>query len=382
MTTTFKPLHPTTLADPFAEFARLRESAPVHWYDQLGAWVLSRHADCHEVLRNSAVFARDPRRAWREMPEERRNIQTQDPPEQLELRQAVMRALHSQDIAGVTARAATDLRRDIERRSGSGPFNLMEPAAEAAITVINSIVGSVEHDVASYAPIFRGLTRAMDSGIDPSRLDAGRAAGEALSASVRTWFTAEPRAGMIATLQSNPAIAGVPEHYVHNTMGGVFNAGFSTLYASTGSIVRLLLQRRDVLGQLTDEVTASTGVHELLRFTSPAQATSRFVVSDTEIGGVGIPAGSTVVTLLAAANRDPLAFDRPDDLVVYRSPNPHLAFAWGPHVCLGAQLATAWAGEVVRMLRDLGPSIALAEHPSYLDSATLRTLVDLPVVVR
>lgn len=384
MTTTYdlQPLAASTLADPFSEYSRLRSVAPVMWHEQLGSWVVSRHPDCLEVLRNSAVFARDPRRAGREMAEERRNIQTQDPPEQLELRSIVMRTLHDQDIAGITRRAGDRLRQEFERRRGGDPFDLMELAAGAAIEVINAVVGSVEHDVANYAPIFRGLTRAMDSGLDASRLEAGREAGAALSESVRTWFTAAAPGGMIADLRSNPVIAGIPDHYVHNTMGGVFNAGFSTLYASTGSITRLLLERPDVLERLTDEVAAATGIHELLRFLSPAQATSRYALSDTTLGGVRIAAGSTVVTLLAAANRDPDVFDRPDDVDVRRSPNPHLAFAWGPHVCLGAQLATAWGGQVVRVLRALGPSLAAHGHPEYLDSATLRTLVALPVVVR
>lgn len=184
---------------------------------------------------------------------------------------------------------------------------------------------------------------------------------------------------MIAELQNNEIVNGMPSSYVHNSLGGVFNAGFSTLFAATGSISLLLLGRPDLLEALRDEELLKTGVHELLRITSPAQATSRFAIEDVVLSGVTIPAGSTVVTLMAAANRDSRVFHHPDEIILDRNPNPHLAFAWGPHVCLGSQLATVWIQELICFLHQLGDTFQLRGDPTFMDTATLRNLTNLPV---
>ncbi|WP_315765132.1 MULTISPECIES: cytochrome P450 [unclassified Bradyrhizobium] len=381
-TAIYRPIDADTIADPFSVFAELRKAAPILWHEELKSWVLSRHADCQEVLRNHIIFARDPRRVGIPMREERRNIQTEDPPEQKELRRIMIRALHHQDIDGICADARRRFQTAVLDMDGTGPFNLMKLAAQAAMEIINTIVGSVQYEAASYYPIFRDLTRAMDSGLDRTRLEAGVAAGTELSEAVRTWFTATPDSGMLAELKCNDAVRNMPAYYVNHTLGGVFNAGFSTLYASIGSISLLLLQRPEALDQLRGKTLVATGVDELLRFTSPAQATSRFAVYDTTLGGITIKAGSTIVTLMAAANRDPSVFECPDDLEVERDPNPHLAFAWGPHICLGAQLARVWTAEIVRFLQEVRGTIQIVEEPIYMDSATLRNIVDLKVEVR
>jgi len=378
----YKPIDPLTIANPFSVFAELRSKSPIFWHDEMQSWVVSRYVDCREILRNHALFAKDPRRAGLKMREERRNIQTEDPPELLTLRGIMMRALHSQDIDGICTSARCQFQNAVLERASQPSFNLMTLAGPAAMDVINRIVGSVEYTAASYAPIFRDLTRAMDSGLDLARLEPGRAAGIALSDGVATWFTATPNAGMISDLNASPIVAEMPRHYVENSLGGVFNAGFSTLYASTGSIALLLLERMNLLDSLPETLLSQTGVDELLRFISPAQATSRLAVVDTEIGGVKIQAGSSLIVLMAAANRDPAIFENPDELHFDRSPNPHLAFAWGPHVCLGAQLAKAWAAEIIRFLHETRGRIELVGEPSYMDTATFRNITDLPIIVR
>ena len=80
-------------------------------------------------------------------------------------------------------------------------------------------------------------------------------------------------------------------------------------------------------------------VEETLRFHSPFSATVRRTTRATEIAGVAIPQGGIVVPLMASANRDESVFDRADEFVIDRDPNPHLAFGFGIHNCLGAHLA-------------------------------------------
>ena len=82
-----------------------------------------------------------------------------------------------------------------------------------------------------------------------------------------------------------------------------------------------------------------TAFDEFLRYFSVTQAESRTATHDTEVGGHPVKAGERVFIVWASANRDPEIFDRPDEIVLDRSPNRHLGFGWGPHRCIGAGLA-------------------------------------------
>lgn len=91
-------------------------------------------------------------------------------------------------------------------------------------------------------------------------------------------------------------------------------------------------------------------IEEQLRYSSPIQGLYRTASADYEIGGVTIPAGSSVLLSFGAANRDPSAFENPDDYRADRNPRQHIAFGYGAHMCLGAQLARMEAQAVLREL--------------------------------
>lgn len=90
------------------------------------------------------------------------------------------------------------------------------------------------------------------------------------------------------------------------------------------------MQQPELLEQLRDAAALlSTGVNELLRYDGPSQALSRVALRQTEIRGVTIQPGDVVLTLLAAANRDPAEFTKPNEILLDRKPNRHLGFGWG-----------------------------------------------------
>jgi cytochrome P450 len=94
-------------------------------------------------------------------------------------------------------------------------------------------------------------------------------------------------------------------------------------------------QRDQLRGNL--ELT-HTAFEEFLRFYSVTQAEARTATEATEIGGFEVGAGERIYIVWASANRDPDAFDRPDEIILDRSPNRHVGFGWGPHRCIGAGL--------------------------------------------
>jgi cytochrome P450 len=117
-------------------------------------------------------------------------------------------------------------------------------------------------------------------------------------------------------------------------------AGNETLTNFIGNSVIALIRNPVELERLRREpALIESAVEELLRYDSPVQATHRVLTEDTKIDGVNLRKGSVVLCLLGSANHDSTVFEDPQKLDLRRTPNPHLAFGYGTHYCLGAQLA-------------------------------------------
>ncbi|MEO5876318.1 MAG: cytochrome P450, partial [Streptosporangiaceae bacterium] len=179
---------------------------------------------------------------------------------------------------------------------------------------------------------------------------------------------------------TGPDEAGLDAVFVANTMRVMFQGGYSTMVASIGSLTQTLLHHPGVLEEIqANPGLTPTAVEEIVRFDGPVQGTSRVAVTGTTLRGQTIAAGQTVLTLYAAANHDPEAFDRPGELLLSRSPNPHLGFGWGPHSCLGTISAQTVLSALLTTLAG-HPAALRAAGPAQRDTtATMRRLAVLPV---
>ncbi len=138
----------------------------------------------------------------------------------------------------------------------------------------------------------------------------------------------------------------------------ILNAGHETTTNLIGSGLALLHDhpvQRDRL--LADPSLINTCVEEVLRFRSPNQFGNRETTAPVTIGGVDIPKGTNLHLCIGAANRDPAVFDDPTRFDITRQPNRHLAFAGGPHVCVGLTLA--------RMEGRIALARFLSRYPAY-----------------
>jgi cytochrome P450 family 142 subfamily A polypeptide 1 len=127
-----------------------------------------------------------------------------------------------------------------------------------------------------------------------------------------------------------------------------------------------LLEAPDQLAILRDDPTAiEVGVEELLRWVSPIKNMARTVTRDIELRDQTLHEGDQLILMYPSANRDATVFTDPDRLDVRRDPNPHLAFGFGPHFCMGASLARielkVMFAELLRRLPDL--HLAGDPHP-------------------
>ena len=158
-------------------------------------------------------------------------------------------------------------------------------------------------------------------------------------------------------------------------------AGFETTTNLISNAVLALMAHREQWEALCANPTlAADVVEETLRWDTPVQQTLRFALADLDVGGVPIPKGGSVLTLIAAANRDPAIYAQPDRFDIGRDPKPdHLAFAAGIHYCIGQGLARIEATAAIRALAERHPNLRIRGRVVRRRSSTLRGPLHLPV---
>jgi cytochrome P450 len=163
----------------------------------------------------------------------------------------------------------------------------------------------------------------------------------------------------------------------------LLSAGGESTTSLLGNAVRILAENPALQQQLRAQPElVDIFVEEALRLESPFRQMLRSVPRDTTLGGVDIPADSTVLLMFAAGNRDPAQFDHPDQVDLTRgSPKRHLAFGHGIHFCVGAALARIEARAVLQAVLEQTRDFALdPDHdPQWVDSLLVRRHQQLPV---
>jgi cytochrome P450 len=166
-------------------------------------------------------------------------------------------------------------------------------------------------------------------------------------------------------------------------------AGSGTTWKQLGITMLTLLQRPEWLARVTaDPALARSFVEETIRWMPTDPAFARFAARDAELGGVRIPKGAVVHACFAAANRDPLRWDRPDEFDPTRSVQPNLGFGRGSHVCLGQHVARAEIFTAITTLTQRLPGLRLdpdAESPRVIGMyergpTSVPVVWDLPAV--
>jgi cytochrome P450 len=160
-------------------------------------------------------------------------------------------------------------------------------------------------------------------------------------------------------------------------------AGVETTYRSTGNLLFCLLSCPGQLDAVrADRSLVPKSVEEALRFETPLLNATRLAVHDTVLSGVPIPAGSTLVLMLGAANRDETRWPDPDRFDIFRDPKVHISFGQGPHICLGMHLARVEMRVALNLLLDRLPDLRLDPDGGdpYCRGQVFRSPTSLPVV--
>ena len=396
------PFDPAWREDPYAVYAELRASNPVH-KSPLGFWVFTRHADCLAVLRDRR-FSSDARKADPErfaalrsfgpgdeatMPvfEEMAPFIFRDPPDHTRLRGLVQKAFTPKVVDGLRGRITELCDGLVEAMVERGRADIVaDYAYPLPVQVIVEMLGVPAEDHAQ----FRVWSDALARGLDPDFLLPPEAVQQRLAGILEfvQYFAAliaERRSCLGDDLLSR-LIAAEDEGSVLSpgeliaTCILILVAGHETTVNLVSGGTLALLEHGDQRARLRDDPSLDrAAVEELMRYVSPVQLTGRVTLEPMEVGGTGLEPGDFSMLLVGSANRDPAAFDDPDGLDLGRAENPHLGFGFGLHHCLGAPLARLEAQIALRTLLERaevdGPAGPLVQK----DNIVLRGLDSLPV---
>ena len=153
----------------------------------------------------------------------------------------------------------------------------------------------------------------------------------------------------------------LPDEVLIAFLRQLMNAGGDTTYRGTSVLLTGLLTHPDQLAAVNaDRSLIPQAIDEALRWEGPVLSTIRYVRHDTELDGVHLPKGSILNVVLGSANRDPAKYENPDQFDIFRDRKVrHMAFANGPHVCIGQHLARVEMTRALTAILDRLPNLRL-----------------------
>jgi len=194
----------------------------------------------------------------------------------------------------------------------------------------------------------------------------------------------EPREDLISDLaQAELDGERLTDEEIFSFLRLLLPAGVETTYRSTGNLLFSLLSRPGQLDAVrADRSLVPQAIDEALRFETPLLNITRLATRDTVLSGVDIPAGSTILVMLAAANRDETRWPDPDGFDIFREPRLHISFGQGPHICIGMHLARIEMRLALNLLLDRLPGLRLDpdSNDPHIRGQVFRSPTSLPVL--
>ena len=329
--------------NPHDVWSWMRQNEPVYRDGKNGLWGVSRHADIMDVERRSTVYSSRGYRAVYS-PEEANMIAQDDP------RHRQQRML----VQGELTRAAVHRREEeisllvaelVDTCLDLGTFDVVPTiAAQVAARLTTRLLGFPEEmwpDLQSWSErLMRTDMRERDAKTMAEFYDANREFLAAM-APLMTEKSACPVHDFMS-IWAHAEIDGekLPPASIFHEVGLFIAGGAETTRTAISHGLRAFCDHADQWDAMAGDPSLVEGaVEEVLRWVTPLNNFFRTVVTDDRIGDQPVKAGDRVIMLYPSANRDEAVFDNPFVFDIRRSPNPHLSFGFGTHLCVGANLA-------------------------------------------
>ncbi len=388
---------PAAIGDPYAVFAALRQKSDVWWLERHRAWLLLSYDLVKAGIDGEALSTDTITPLQRHLSAEDREryrpaaellagwMIFADPPVHTALRAPVRAAFTPKAVARLEGEVVAIMDRLIDAVDPFGFDLVSELAYPLPALVISELLGVPAERHPEFATWSRQLGALVMGKV--SRADAWDRALAATDSFAELFGELIKRARrdpgedlvshLVATADASSSLTDAQLIGACSLL--LFGGHETTTSLLSSGTLHLLdhIDQRHVL-----DVDPAKAVEELLRFDGPSKISVRRVRTEGNWNGVPMGAGQPVFCAAAAANRDPAAFDAPDELRLDRDPNRHLGFGWGMHFCLGSQLARLEARIVLARLLERFPRLRLAvphHELRYQPTVVGRTLRALPL---
>jgi len=376
-----------TAAVPHARLAELRRREPVSWQDAEsgGYWAVLKHADVLAVSRDPALFSAEAKGMQLvDYTDQLPTLLSLDPPRHTEMRRRVLHAFTPKVVRELEPRMRAIVRATFDKVARRATCDFVQDVVRPLpLEIVCDVLGVPDEDrarVGDWADLLAGSA-------DPEIASGGKTGTQgAIEFGTYAFQLAQkndPARGetLIAVLK-NAELDG--EQVDLMSFCGLFVqiaiAGNETTRSTLVGGMLELIQRPEALRALReDPKRIPSAVEEMLRWLSPVHYFRRTATRDTVLRGQKIAAGDRVVMMYASANRDEDVFREPDRFDIARAPNPHVAFGFGEHFCLGAALGRLEARVFLEELLTRFAAIELAGEPVRLRSNELNAWKHMPV---
>jgi cytochrome P450 len=350
----FNPLDPGVRRDPFAAYARARREVPALVHAGLPIRLVSvfRYEDCQAVLRDAQTWSSEfpviDQAEGQNVPA-RRSMLGSDPPAHTRLRSLVNKAFTPRMIQRLEPRMHEIANELLDAALEQGDVDLVQTLTyPLPVTIIAEIIGIPAEDRAQFKrwsdAVVANLGLVFLGGFDPERAQRQQKLFDAM----REYFIPlaeerkrSPREDLLTGLvQAEHEGSKLDFEEMLSMLVLLLVAGNETTTTLIGNAALELLAHPGELERLRDDPgLLPSAIEEVLRFASPVQFDPRRATRALSLHGVEIRENDVVLSWLGSANRDERSFERPESFDIGREKNPHLAFGFGTHYCIGANLA-------------------------------------------
>lgn len=379
--------------DPYPVYRAMRTRAPVKLMRN-GSYFLTRYDDVAAIYRDTRVFSSDKQREFKPkfgdsllFQHHTTSLVFNDPPLHTRVRKLIAGALTPRAIAEMEPALVELVDGLLDRMEGRAEVDLISDFASAIpIEVIGNLLGVPADERDPLRDWSLAILGALEPVVSPEAFARGETAVRDFSAYLDGLITrrrarpGNPDKDVLTRLIAGDAGGDrlTAAELLHNCIF-LLNAGHETTTNLIGNGLVTLHDHPDQRDRLIAEPgLIKTAVEEILRFESSNQLGNRMTTEAVTLGGIALPAGTSVTLCIGAANRDPAAFVKPEQFDIGRTPNRHLAFGSGIHQCAGMSLARLEGIVAIGRLLARFPRYALPLRPTRGGRVRFRGFLNVP----
>jgi cytochrome P450 len=379
-------------ADPYPLFRRLRDEAPLYYNDRYDFFAVSRFEDVERGLKDAKQYI-SGRGAVLELIKANIDLPPgtlifEDPPTHTIHRSLLSRVFTPRRVAALEPKIREFCAASLDPLVGAGGFDLIaDLGAQMPMRVIGMLLGIPEQDQAAIRDRADANLR-TDAG-RPMRVSGELEIGAEMFADYIDWRANHPSDDIMTDLlraefeDETGTTRRLTRDEILTYVTVVAGAGNETTMRLIGWAGKVLADHPDQRSDLVDDRSLiPNAIEELLRYEPPAPHVGRYVPHDVDAHGETVPAGSAMLFLVGAANRDDRRYPDPDRFDIHRDIGQHLTFGYGIHFCLGAALARLEGRVALDEVLDRFPEWDVdVDGAKLAPTSTVRGFETLPVVV-